>query len=84
MDGTLVGKVLTADSSGWNGMYGMHRADLLDIFAEVLPPSAIRTGHRCISFEQDARGAYLKFENGNEAEADLVIACDGIHSTLQK
>ncbi|MBV9395059.1 MAG: FAD-dependent monooxygenase, partial [Methylobacteriaceae bacterium] len=28
--------------------------------------------------------AYLKFENGNEAEADLVIACDGIHSTLQK
>jgi salicylate hydroxylase len=84
MDGTLVGKVLTADSSGWNGMYGMHRADLLDIFASVLPPSAIRTGHRCIGFEQDARGAYVKFDNGNEAEADIVIACDGIHSTLQK
>src|SRR5947209_19281960 len=30
MDGTVVGKVLTADSSGWNGMYGMHRADLLN------------------------------------------------------
>src|SRR3954447_2256936 len=84
MDGTLVGKVLTTDSSGWNGMYGMHRADLLDIFANVLPSRAIRTGHRCIGFEQDARTAYVKFENGNEAEADIVIACDGIHSTLQK
>jgi salicylate hydroxylase len=27
MDGTVVGKVLTADPSGWNGFYGMHRAD---------------------------------------------------------
>jgi salicylate hydroxylase len=84
MDGTLVGKVLTTDSSGWNGMYGMHRADLLNIFANVIPPSAIRTGHRCIGFEQDARAAHVKFDNGNEFEADIVIACDGIHSTLQK
>src|SRR5262245_25731923 len=28
MDGSVVGKILTTDSSGWNGMYGMHRADL--------------------------------------------------------
>jgi salicylate hydroxylase len=84
MDGTVVGKVLTTDSSGWNGMYGMHRADLLNIFANVIPPSAIRAGHRCIGFEQDARAAHVKFDNGNEAEADVVIACDGIHSTLQK
>jgi salicylate hydroxylase len=84
MDGTAVGKVLTTDSSGWNGMYGMHRADLLNIFASALPQSAIRTGHRCIGFEQDARAAYVKFDNGNTEEADVVIACDGIHSTLQK
>jgi salicylate hydroxylase len=76
--------VLTTDSSGWNGMYGMHRADLLNIFANVIPPSAIRTGHRCIGFEQDARAAHVKFDNGDTAEADVVIACDGIHSTLQK
>jgi salicylate hydroxylase len=84
MDGTVVGKVLTTDSSGWNGMYGMHRADLLNIFASALPPSAIRTGHRCIGFEQDACAAYVKFDNGNTEEADVIIACDGIHSTLQK
>jgi salicylate hydroxylase len=84
MDGMLVGKVLTTDSSGWNGMYGMHPADLLTIFANVIPPSAICTGHRCIGFEQDARAAHVKFDNGNQFEADIVTACDGIHSTLQK
>ena len=84
MDGTRVGKVLTTDSAGWNGMYGMHRADLLNIFANIIPSHAIRTGHRCIGFEQDRCAAYVKFDNGNEAEADIVIACDGIHSTLQK
>jgi len=31
MDGTTVGKILTTDSSGWNGLYGMHRADLLRV-----------------------------------------------------
>jgi salicylate hydroxylase len=84
MDGTVVGKVLTTDSSGWNGMYGMHRADLLDALAAALPPGAIRTGHRCVEFEQSAVVARLKFANGETAEADVVIAADGIQSTLQK
>jgi salicylate hydroxylase len=84
MDGTVVGPILTTDSSGWNGMYGMHRADLLNALAAALPPSAIRTGHRCVEFEQSALVARLKFANGETAEADVVIAADGIQSTLQK
>src|SRR5271169_5398855 len=84
MDGTVVGAILTADSSGWNGLYGMHRADLLNALAGVLPPSAIRTGHRCVGFEQDAVAVRLKFANGQTAETDLVIAADGIHSGLQR
>jgi salicylate hydroxylase len=84
MDGTVVGPILTTDSSGWNGFYGMHRADLLNALAAALPQSAIRTGHRCIGIEQSDVAAQLKFENGQTAEADLVIAADGIHSSLQK
>jgi salicylate hydroxylase len=84
MDGTVVGKILTTDSSGWNGMYGMHRADLLDALAKALPPDVVRTGYRCIGFEENARAAQLQFDNGNKAEADVVIAADGIHSTMQK
>lgn len=84
MDGTVVGKILTTDSSGWNGMYGMHRADLLQVLAEALPPAVIHTGHKCIGFRQDETGAHLTFENGQVATADAVIAADGINSVLQK
>jgi salicylate hydroxylase len=83
MDGSVVGPILTTDSSGWNGLYGMHRADLLDVLARALPPRAICTDHRCIGFEQDSTAARLRFANGASAEADVVIAADGIQSVLQ-
>ncbi|WP_407176977.1 FAD-dependent monooxygenase [Bradyrhizobium sp. STM 3562] len=84
MDGTVVGPILTTDSSGWNGLYGMHRADLLDVLARGLPASAVRTDHRCTGFAQDGAVARLSFANGERAEADVVIAADGIHSVLQR
>ena len=84
MDGTVVGPILTTDSSGWNGMYGMHRADLLNVLASALPASSIRTDHRCTGFEQDEAVAWLRFANGESAEADVVIAADGIQSVLQR
>jgi salicylate hydroxylase len=84
MDGSVVGPILTHDSSGWNGLYGMHRADLLNAIAATLPTSSIRTGHRCIGLEQNADAAQLQFANGETAEADIVIAADGIQSVLQK
>jgi salicylate hydroxylase len=83
-DGTIVAPILTTDSSGWNGMYGMHRADLLSALADALPTEAVLTGHKCMSFGQDDHGAWLTFESGETAEADIVIAADGIQSVLQK
>ncbi|CAN5253857.1 FAD-dependent monooxygenase [soil metagenome] len=84
MDGTVVGPILTTDSAGWSGMYGMHRADLLNALAAALPPAAIRTGHRCTGFEQRDDVARLSFANGEVFDADVVIAADGIQSVLQK
>jgi salicylate hydroxylase len=84
MDGSLVGPILTTDSSGWNGMYGMHRADLLNALAATLPTSSIRTGYCCVGLEQSADEAQLQFSNGETAQADIVIAADGIQSVLQK
>ena len=83
-DGTVVGPMLTTDSSGWNGIYGMHRADLLNVLASSLPPKLVNTGHYCTGFEQSAASACVKFADGKTVEADIVIAADGIHSTLQK
>ncbi len=84
MDGSVVGKILTTDSQGWNGMYGMHRADLLKALADAVPEGVVHTDHRCTGFRQDDDGAYLTFENGSTAKADVVIAADGINSVLQK
>ena len=62
---------------------GMHRADLLALLAGQLPPAAVVTGHRCVSFRQDDRAATVGFANGATATADAVIGADGIHSVLQ-
>jgi salicylate hydroxylase len=84
MDGSPVGLMPTTDSTGWNGIYGMHRADLSQTLAEFLPATVIRTAYRCIGFEQDARAGQLTFANGTTVEADVVIGADGIQSFLQK
>jgi salicylate hydroxylase len=83
-DGTRVGPVMTTDSSGWAAMYGMHRADLIDVLRRVVPDGRVHPGHRAVSFEQDTGKARVVFENGAVAEADMVIAADGIHSALRR
>jgi salicylate hydroxylase len=82
-DGTKVAPIMTTDSSGWAAMYGMHRADLVDILSRAVPERAVNLGHRAVSVEQTPGKAVVTFENGATAEGDVVIAADGIHSALQ-
>ena len=82
-DGAPIAPVQVTDSSGWNATFGMHRADLVDMLANALPAGTVHTGHRCTGFEQDGGIARVSFANGSSAEADLVIAADGIHSELR-
>jgi salicylate hydroxylase len=83
-DGTPIAPVQVTDSSGWNATFGMHRADLVNFLAEALPAEIVHTGHRATAFEQDDDKARVTFANGAIAEADLVIAADGIHSELRQ
>jgi salicylate hydroxylase len=62
---------------------GIHRADLLALLAEQLPPGTVRAGHRCTAFSQDSGIATVGFGNGTSVAADVVIGADGIHSVLQ-
>ena len=67
--------------------YVAHRADLMGLFREALPPEVLRLGQRCVGVEQDGRTVELTFENRagqrHRVTADAVIAADGIHSTLR-
>ncbi|HYS87848.1 MAG TPA: FAD-dependent monooxygenase, partial [Bradyrhizobium sp.] len=82
-DGAPIAPVQVTDSSGWNATFGMHRADLVAMLADALPPGMVHTGHRCTGFEQDGNMARVSFANGASVEADAVIAADGIHSELR-
>ena len=82
-DGVPIAPVQVTDSSGWNATFGMHRADLVEMLASALPAGVIHTGHRCRGFEQNGSLARVSFANGASAEADIIIAADGIHSELR-
>lgn len=82
-DGSEIAPVRVTDSSGENGTYGMHRADLIEILADSIPEGVVHLGHRAARFEQDEAGVVVHFENGESVEGDLVIGADGIHSVLR-
>ena len=82
-DGARIAPVQVTDASGWNATFGMHRADLVDMLGAALPPGTVHAGHRCNGFAQDGDAARVTFANGAAAEADIVIAADGIHSELR-
>jgi len=73
---------------------GIHRGNLHVILYQAvqrrLGADAVLTDCECIGVEQDDRGATVHFKqtsNGkmrDSARADVVIACDGINSTLRK
>jgi salicylate hydroxylase len=83
-DGTVIAGVQVTDTQGWNGTYGMHRADLVDMLAKALPPGVVNTGHRCTGFERRGEIARVTFDNGAVAEGDVVVGADGIHSVLRQ
>jgi salicylate hydroxylase len=83
-DGAPIAAVQVTDASGWNATFGMHRADLVELLAKALPDGVVHTSHRAFGFEQTDGKARVLFANGASAEADIVIAADGIHSELRQ
>jgi salicylate hydroxylase len=83
-DGVYIASMWPNESVREIDFYGVHRADLLGMLVERLPGDIVKTGHKCVAFEQDDAQAVIHFANGAHATADVVIAADGMHSTLQQ
>jgi 2-polyprenyl-6-methoxyphenol hydroxylase-like FAD-dependent oxidoreductase len=64
--------------------FAIHRAELQSALAEAVSPRSIHLDHTFSRLEQRPNSVLLQFENGASAEADLVVACDGIHSAVRK
>ncbi|MFI9272134.1 FAD-dependent monooxygenase [Kitasatospora sp. NPDC052896] len=82
-DGTEVSSVPLGGADGYT-MFGMYRADMVNLLVSGLPGDALHIDHRCVAFAQDDDRAVVTFENGETAEGDVVIGADGIHSVLQQ
>jgi len=83
-DGALIAPMWPPDPASPFEIYGMHRSDLLQMLVARLPGDLVKTDHRCVRFEQDDDQAVVYFANGARVAANVVVAADGIHSTLQR
>jgi salicylate hydroxylase len=83
-DGQLIAPFWPMAEAAHIEVYGVHRADLLQLLLEPLPAETLHVDHRCVGIEQDGQTATLSFANGAHVTVDVVVAADGIHSTLRQ
>jgi 2-polyprenyl-6-methoxyphenol hydroxylase-like FAD-dependent oxidoreductase len=62
----------------------MHRGDLHDALASVVPQDIIQLGRKLAGIEQGGGQATLVFADGSRERADIVIGADGVHSIVRE
>jgi salicylate hydroxylase len=68
-------------------LYQLHRRDLHDTLiaaVEERAPETIHLANQAVGVEPMGNAARVRFANGAEVEADLVVACDGIRSQIRE
>ncbi len=60
------------------------RSDLQQMLLDSLPAEVMSTGALVNSLEQDDEGVEILFASGERRRADIVVAADGIRSTLRQ
>lgn len=80
----LVAKVQTTDADK-TGLSSVHRAHFLGALASLLPEGIAHFSKRLADLESQSSGMIkLAFEDGTTAEADAVVGCDGVRSSVRR
>ena len=61
----------------------IHRGELQSALAEQLPEGILRLGSECSGFERANGGVRVRFADGSEEQADVLVGADGIRSTIR-
>ena len=65
----------------------IHRADLHTILKDAVlanDPSCLHTGYKLESMQQSDDGVTACFDNAETISCDVLVGCDGIHSTVRE
>jgi 2-polyprenyl-6-methoxyphenol hydroxylase-like FAD-dependent oxidoreductase len=62
----------------------LHRADLHAAIAKAVPAGVVELNRKLTGVAQTAHGVTLAFADGTHAEADALIAADGVHSLVRE
>lgn len=62
----------------------MHRGDLHEALASLVPDDIVHREKKLISLRQQDSGIDLRFVDGTQASADMVIGADGVHSVVRE
>ena len=62
----------------------IHRADLIEILLNKIPPDKIFLNSKVCSFYEDSQGIKVYLDSGKTIKADILIGADGIHSVIRK
>jgi salicylate hydroxylase len=65
-------------------LYNLHRADLVQILIDALPPDALHLDAKCTAVVQDATGVEVRLQSGKVFCGDALIGADGIHSFVRE
>jgi 2-polyprenyl-6-methoxyphenol hydroxylase-like FAD-dependent oxidoreductase len=65
------------------GFVLVHRAELQQLLAAELGSSAIHLGARCTGFKDGDRAVTVRFADGREVQADVLVGADGVHSAVR-
>jgi 2-polyprenyl-6-methoxyphenol hydroxylase-like FAD-dependent oxidoreductase len=84
-DGTWLLDIPTeAMEKRWGvGFAAVQRAELQLLLAAQLDPAAVHLAARCVGFRDAGRAVTVRFADGREAEADVLIGADGVHSVVR-
>ena len=63
--------------------YTLHRRDLRDALASLVPPGAIRLGARLVTVREEPARVVLGFADGSQRAAELAVGADGIGSVVR-
>ncbi len=62
----------------------MHRADLTNALASVIPQGTIHFNKKLVGLDEGAANVTLTFEDGTTAVVDAVVGADGVHSLVRE